>query len=333
MGLGTALAFFTSVVLHELGHALVARAVHIPIRGITLFLFGGIAEMEDEPRSAASELLMAVAGPVVSAVLSGFFWFLSGLVESPAIVFPLRYLAIINLGVLIFNMVPAFPLDGGRVLRSTLWRVLGNLRQATYWASLAGQAFAWLLIALGIVHFSVGLYIQGIWLVLIGLFLKEAAREAYKQLLVRQALGGEHVSRFMTREPIVVKPELDLRHWVDDYVLRYHRKMFPVAANDHLEGIIATQALEKYPREEWDRHTVAEAMQQNVDALTIPADTDALQALGKMQRVGSSRLLITEGDSLRGIITLRDMLRFLDLKLSLQDGESESRTFANKNQT
>ena len=332
MGLGTALAFFTSVVLHELGHALVARVVHIPIRGITLFLFGGIAEMEDEPRSAVSEFLMAVAGPAVSAVLSGFFWFLSGLFESPAIVFPLRYLAIINLGVLIFNMVPAFPLDGGRVLRSTLWRVLGNLRQATYWASLAGQAFAWLLIALGIVHFSVGLYFQGIWLVLIGLFLKDAAREGYKQLLLRQALGGEHVSRFMTREPIVVKPELDLRHWVDDYVLRYHRKMFPVAANDHLEGIITTQALGKYPREEWDSHTVADVMQQNVDALTIPPDTDALQALGKMQRVGSSRLLIIEGNRLRGIITLRDMLRFLDLKLSLQDDESEWRTSANENQ-
>jgi CBS domain-containing protein len=108
--------------------------------------------------------------------------------------------------------------------------------------------------------------------------------------------------------------------------------MFPVAANDHLEGIITTQALGKYPREEWDRHTVADVMQQNVDALTIPPDTDALQALGKMQRVGSSRLLITEGNSLRGIITLRDMLRFLDLKLSLEDGESEWRTSANENQ-
>jgi Zn-dependent protease len=150
MGLGAALAFFTCIVLHELGHALVARAVGIPIRGITLFLFGGVAEMEDEPPSASSEFLMAVAGPAVTAVLTAIFWLLSGLVEAPAVVLPLRYLAGINLAVLIFNLVPAFPLDGGRVLRSILWGALEDLRRATYWAALSGQAFAWLLIGLGL---------------------------------------------------------------------------------------------------------------------------------------------------------------------------------------
>jgi Zn-dependent protease len=138
LGLGAALAFFACIVLHELGHALVARKVGIPIRGITLFLFGGVAEMEDEPPSASSEFLMAVAGPAVSAVLAAIFWLLSGLAATAAVAFPLRYLAGINLTVLIFNLVPAFPLDGGRVLRSILWAVARNLRRATYWAAVSG---------------------------------------------------------------------------------------------------------------------------------------------------------------------------------------------------
>jgi Zn-dependent protease/CBS domain-containing protein len=320
MGLAAALAFFTCLVLHELGHALVARAVGIPIRGITLFLFGGVAEMEQEPRSAGSEFLMAIAGPAVSAVLSALFWLLSGLVEAPSIVFPLRYLAGINLAVLVFNLVPAFPLDGGRVLRSALWGATGNLRRATFWAALSGQAFAWLLIGLGVVHFLAGYVFQGVWLGLIGLFLNDAARGSYQQLLVRQVLRGEPVSRFMNREPIVVRPELDLRRWVEDYVYRYHRKLFPVASDGRLAGVISTQALARYPREEWDKRTVAEAMRQDVDTLRIAPGADALEALGKMQRTGSSRLLVTDGDRLVGIVSLKDLLRFLDLKLELGNG-------------
>ena len=321
MGLGAALAFFTCIVLHELGHALVAKAVGIPIRGITLFLFGGVAEMEDEPPSASSEFLMAVAGPAVSAVLTAVFWLASGLVEVPAVVLPLRYLAGINLAVLIFNLVPAFPLDGGRVLRSILWGALRNLRRATYWAALSGQAFAWLLIGLGIMHFFAGYVFHGIWLGLIGLFLHNAARGSYQQILIRQALRGERVSRFMNRKPIVVPPGLDLRTWVEDYVYRFHRKMFPVASNGHVEGVIGTQALAKYPRQEWAKHTVAEAMRQDVDLLSIAPDADALEALGKMQRTGSSRLLVIDGHQLVGIVSLKDLLRFLDLKLELEGGD------------
>ena len=301
IGLGTALAFFASIVLHELGHALVARAVGIRIRGITLFLFGGVAEMEDEPPSAGKEFLMAAAGPAVSVVLAALFWLFATLAEAPWFVVPLKYLAGINLVVLVFNLVPAFPLDGGRVLRSALWGATGNLRRATYWAALSGQAFAWLLIGLGVLHFFAGNVFHGVWLGLIGLFLHGAARGGYQQVLVKQALRGEQVSRFMNREPIVVAPELDLRSWVEDYVYRYHRKLFPVASNGRLEGVIGTRALARYPREEWAKHTVAEAMRQDMDALSIPPDADALQALEKMQRTGSSRLLVLDGGRLVGI--------------------------------
>jgi Zn-dependent protease/CBS domain-containing protein len=319
MSLGAALAFFACIVLHELGHALVARAVGIPIRGITLFLFGGVAEMEEEPPSAGSEFWMAIAGPAVSAVLAALFWLLSQLVEAPALGFPLRYLAGINLAVLLFNLVPAFPLDGGRVLRSLLWAVLKNLRRATYLAALAGQIFAWFLIGVGVFNFFAGDFFKGVWLGLIGLFLSNAARGSYQQVLVRQALHGERVARFMNHHPIVVPPLLDLRSWVEDYVYRYHRKMFPVASDGHVKGVISTQALAQFPRGEWDKHTVAEAMQTEVNALRIAPDTDALDALKRMQSTGSSRLLVMEGDHLAGILSLKDLLRFLSLKMELEE--------------
>jgi Zn-dependent protease len=322
LGLITAVLFFICVLLHELGHAVVARRRGIPMRGITLFLFGGVAEMENEPPSASSEFLMAIAGPVVSAILAGLFWLLAAIGEDAGWPFEAvvicSYLGVINLVVLIFNLVPAFPLDGGRVLRSILWGAMKNSRRATYIASLLGQGFAWFLIVWGVLSFFAGDYSGGIWMGLIGLFLNQAAQSSYQQVIIRQALKGEPVRRFMNREPIVVPPSLDLEHWVEDYVYRFHRKTFPVASNGHLEGCISTDALSRFPRTEWSHHTVGEAMRNNLREVTIPPDTDALDALSRMQRTGSSRLLVTEGDHLLGIVSLKDLLRFLNLKLELE---------------
>ena len=181
MGLVTALAFFTCIVLHEFGHALVAQSRGMPIRGITLFLFGGVSELGDEPPSAGTEFVMAIAGPLVSAVLAGIFWglavlgFHSGWAHPVVIVF--GYLAAINAMVLVFNMVPAFPLDGGRVLRSLLWAVSGSVRRATRWASYAGQAFAFVLIAVGIWQFFGHNWLGGIWTAMIGMFLNSGGQE------------------------------------------------------------------------------------------------------------------------------------------------------------
>jgi Zn-dependent protease/CBS domain-containing protein len=336
MGLIGALAFFACIVLHELGHATVARNKGIPIRGITLFLFGGVAEMGDEPPSAMSEFLMAIGGPIVSVVLAALFWGLAILGAqtgwAPQIVLMLQWLAGINFTVLIFNMIPAFPLDGGRVLRSILWGVSQNQRRATRWAALLGQGFAWLLIIVGAYNLVAGLQhggqegsgmiFSGIWLGIIGLFLNNAAKASYQQVIIRQALQGEPVRRFMNPNPIVVPPNTDLRSFVEDYVYRYHRKTFPVASNGHLEGYINTQVLSQFPRTEWDLHTVEEVMRRDVRAISIPPDTDALQALGKMQKTGSSRLLVTEDGRLLGIVSLRDLLRFLHLKMELESYEA-----------
>jgi Zn-dependent protease/CBS domain-containing protein len=318
LGLAAALAFFACIVLHELGHAVVARAIDIPIRGITLFLFGGVAEMEGEPPTAGGEFVMAIAGPVVSAVLAVVFWLLSGLEQASWSAFLMRHLAGINLAVLIFNLAPGFPLDGGRVVRSLLWAVMRDLRRATHVASIGGQAFAWLLLAIAFLLLLGGQIIHGLWLGLIGLFIKNAAQGSYQQLIVRQALQGESVSRLMHREPIVVPPNLDLRTWVDDYVYRYHRKMFPVASNGHVEGAISTKALHELPRREWGRHSVGETMATDVRPLSISPETDAWHALEQMQTTGSSRLLVMEADRLVGVISQKDLLRYLNLKLELE---------------
>jgi Zn-dependent protease/CBS domain-containing protein len=322
MGLVTALAFFACIVLHEFGHALVARSRGMPISGITLFLFGGVSELGEEPRSAGTEFLMAVAGPLVSAVLAAAFLLVAMVGYQvgwpPPVVMILGYLATINALVLIFNMVPAFPLDGGRVLRSILWGVTGNVRQATRWASHAGQAFAWVLIAWGVLLFFSHNWVGGLWSALIGLFLNSAAKSGYQQVLIRQALQGEPVRRFMNSKPIVVPPSLDLLHWVEDFVYRYHHRAFPVASNGQLEGLVTTQALSRIPRREWPEHTVGVVLVSDLPAVSIAADADALEALGKMQRIGSSRLLVTEGDQLVGIVSLKDLLRFLNLKFELE---------------
>lgn len=333
LGLVTTLAFFACVVLHELGHALVGRARGMEIRGITLFLFGGVAELGSEPPSAGSEFLMAIGGPIVSLVLG--VGFLVATLIGHALGWPLQLLLVtnllgsVNLGLLLFNLVPAFPLDGGRIFRSFLWWATGNLRRATRWSSTLGRGFGWLLIVLGVFSVLSPLFAEeralnwgGLWFVLIGYFVLQAARGSYQQVLLREALRGEPVSRFMRVEPITVPPTLDLERWVDDYVYRYHRRSFPVAANGKVEGMISTEDLQEVPRDEWSHHTVAEVMDTELDGLRITPATDAMEALERMQRTGSSRLLVLEGDHLVGIVSLKDLLKFLNLKLELEDQES-----------
>jgi Zn-dependent protease/CBS domain-containing protein len=328
MAVVAAVAFFGCILLHELGHAIVARTHGAPIRGITLFLFGGVAEIGEEPASAGNEFLMAVAGPAVSLLLA---LFLGGLALAgrvvgwpPPVILVLAYLGFFNLAVLVFNLIPAFPLDGGRVLRSILWGVTGNLRKATYWCARIGQVFAFLLMAFGVLQIFRGYMWDGIWLGLIGMFLNNAARSGYEQVLIRQALQGEPIRQFMTTDPIAVPPSLDLRHWVEDYVYRYHHKAFPVVEGGHLEGLIDTRDLAAIPRAEWERHTVREVMRHDLEGLTVSPDTDALQALTRIRRAPAARLLVTEGGRLVGILGVKDLMHFLNVRLELEGGSGHA---------
>ncbi len=322
MGVAGAIGLFLSIVFHEFWHSMVARRSGLPMKGITLFIFGGVAEMEDEPASAGAEFFMAIVGPISSLVLGGIFWLLyrgAAVAGWSASVWGvLQYLGWLNIILAVFNLIPAFPLDGGRVLRSILWAIKGNLRWATGVAAAFGSAFGILLIILGFFTFLGGGFITGVWYFLIGLFVRSAARMSYRQVLIRGALGGESIARFMEPNPIVVPPSLSLRQLVDDYFYRYHYKMFPVAADGRLMGCITTTQIKDVPRQEWDQRHVQEVLTSCSVENTIPPDTDAMKALAIMNRTGNSRLLVVEGDHLMGVITLKDMLRFLDLKLDLE---------------
>jgi Zn-dependent protease len=322
MGIAATLGLLFSIVFHEMSHSLVARRFNLPIRGITLFIFGGVAEMESEPTSARAEFLMALAGPVASVVL-GFLLFLSfNLVASadgpPAIAGVLWYLGYLNWVLAVFNLVPAFPLDGGRMLRAGLWGWRGDPIWATKTAARAGNAFGILLIVLGLLSAVRGNFVGGLWLFLIGMFLRGAADAAYRQTVARQILGGQPVSRLMNQQPITVTPDVSIRSLVEDFVYRYHHKTFPVVRGGRLVGCVSTTQLGPIDRSQWDQRNVADAMERCSAENMVGPDTDALEAMSKMQRTGRSRLLVVRDGELVGILSLRDLLDFLALKLELE---------------
>jgi Zn-dependent protease/CBS domain-containing protein len=322
MGAAGALGLFLSIVFHEFWHSVIARHFGLPMKGITLFIFGGVSEMEDEPPNAKTELLMAIAGPISSAVLGGLF--LAAYWGGYSARWPepvwgvLQYLGWLNLVLAVFNMIPAFPLDGGRVLRSVLWAARGDLRWSTRIAAAFGSGTGVLLILLGLFAFITGNIITGIWYFLIGMFIRGAAQMSYRQVLIRNALGGEMISRFMEPNPIVVPPSISIHELVNDYIYRYHFKMFPVTTDGTLLGCISARQVKDIPREQWDQRRVEDALTTCSLENTIPPDTDPMKALSIMNRTGNSRLLVVEGDHLVGIITLKDMLKFLNLKMDLE---------------
>ena len=238
----------------------------------------------------------------------------------PAITGVVHYLGWINLTLAIFNMIPAFPLDGGRVLRSALWHYQGNLTRATRIAAQFGQAFGYLLIALGIFNLFLGNVVTAIWWFILGMFLRGAAQQSYQQVLMRSGLEGEPIRRFMKSDPVTVPPNISVEDLIDNYVYRYHHKMFPVVtgADHHLAGCVTTQALASIPRDEWRQHSVMELMRPCSPDNTVSPDTDAASALSKMSKTGLSRLMVVDHDRLLAIVALKDLLDFLTLKLELE---------------
>lgn len=326
MGLAGALGLFVSIVAHEFGHALMARRHGVEMRGITLFIFGGVAEMRQEPPSARAEFQIAIAGPIVSvalAALCGLLAMAGAAVDLPPPVhLVLAWLGTINAVLVLFNMLPAFPLDGGRVLRSALWHWKGSLRWATRITSGLGSAFGLALIALGVVTFVLGHFVGGMWWFLIGLFLRGAARMSYEQLLVRRALEGEPVARFMRREPVVVPASATLEELASDYFYRHFYKMFPVVVDGRLTGCVTLRDVRDIPRERWGTTTVGQIARACSPANAIAPDADALAALARMREGNVSRLMVVdEGGQLVGVITLRDLLEFLSMRVELEGDE------------
>jgi len=323
MGVSSALLLFASIVLHEVSHSLVARRYGVPIKGITLFIFGGVAQIEDEPPSPQAEFSMAIVGPLTSIVIAFIFFGLSKLLESTNAPIPLsavlRYLAFMNGALAIFNIIPAFPLDGGRVLRSAIWNRKQNLKAATRISSRIGSVFGFVLIFMGLVFILRKSFIGGMWWFLIGIFLSNAARSSYQQVLMRSTLEGQKVSRFMQQDIVVVPPEISIQNLVNEYIYKYHFKMFPVVAKGKLIGCVTTKLLKSVPRSEWDKRIVADITEACTPKNTVNPETDVIKVLGMMRQSGSSRILVVKQEKLVGIITLKDLLEFIALKMELEE--------------
>lgn len=324
MGVIGALGLFFSIIVHEFSHSLVARGFGMPMKGITLFIFGGVAEMGDEPSSPKAEFLMAVVGPVSSIAIAIVLYGIYALGQAVGLPKPMKgvlvYLAGINVLLAVFNLLPAFPLDGGRMLRSALWGLKKNIRWATRVSSRIGAGFGIALMVLGFARVLWGDFISGMWFFLIGTFLQNAAKMSYQQLITRRSLEGELVRRFMKTDPVTVPPSLSVEQLVEDYIYRYHFKMFPILeGSDKLLGCVTTKQVKELPREHWGRKTVGEIATQCSPENTVGPDVDAMKALSNMNRTGASRLMVVEDGRLVGIIALKDMLKFLSLKVELEE--------------
>jgi len=322
MGLVGAMGLFVSIIIHEFSHSLVARKYGLEIKGITLFIFGGIAEMKDEPNSPKTEFLMAIAGPIASLMLSALFAALYQVANMLALSVPiigvLGYLSAINMLLAVFNMVPAFPTDGGRILRSLLWWIKGDIHWATRVASRISLVFSIVIIFTGFMNMIGGDALGGLWWILIGSFLFSAANASYQRLQIKESFEGKTVRHFMNSTPVTVPSHITLQEFVDQYLYHYHYKMFPVAKDDKILGIITIQMLKAYPREEWKHLLVDKVMQLQNPKNSIASSTFINDALNKMSETGFSRLLVVEHKKIVGIITLKDLLEYLALKMELE---------------
>ncbi len=330
MGFAGAIGLFLSVIFHELSHSIVARHYGMPMKGITLFLFGGVSEAHEEPRDAKTEFLMAIAGPLSSLVLALIFYIIYMAMKSqalPTAVYGvIGYLAAINVILAIFNMLPGFPLDGGRVLRSALWYWKGDLRRATRIATAFGSGIGLLFILLGIISLFMGNFIGGMWWVLIGLFLRNAASASYQQMLLKEAFKGATVARYMNANPITINPSISIRELVDNYIYKYHHKMFPVVADGTLQGCVTTQDIGKFEPADWVNHRVAEIADHCSSENTISPEMDVMDVLTLMSRTKKSRLMVVDNGRLMGVVTLKDILDMFAIKMELEGKRSGPQT-------
>ena len=324
MGLLGMLGLFVSVILHELGHAVVARRFEMPISQITLFIFGGVAELKKEPPSPKAEFYVAIAGPIVSVIIALVMYFITAFGQQSG--WPIMaigvtaYLAMINTVVVLFNMVPAFPLDGGRVLRSILWWWTNNLGKATQIASAIGSGFGFALIFLGFLSFMTGNPIVGIWWVILGLFLHHAASATRTQFYIKRELQGETVQKFMTKSPISVPPDITVKIFIDQYMYQSHHHLYPVTENGLLVGYISLKEVKAIAPEMWDKTLVSQAMVPRKDFQPIPPDSSALDALNRIQESNNAALIVESDGHLAGILTAQDLFKLISLKIELEEG-------------
>lgn len=318
MAIIAALLLFASLLAHELSHSVVAKRNRLPIHGITLFVFGGVAHMSKEPQSPAVEFKMAIAGPLMSFFLSASFFLLSRLfllLNLPgALISIANYLFILNLAIGIFNLIPGFPLDGGRIFRSILWYYYKDIRKATAIASAFGKGFAFFLMGIGFLNLFTGLIIAGIWFIFIGFFLYEAASVSYRQIIIKKMLSGVNVDHLMSKDIISIPANIKLNKLIDDYFFRYRHAAFPVIEDDVLLGLATLHNVKDVSRDKWAKTTAKDIMVPLGNRLIISKNAHATEAMGKMANNGVGRLLVIENSKMIGIISQKDIMRLFKFK-------------------
>lgn len=337
MGILAALLFFLSVLLHELAHSLVAKSQGLSVNKITLFLFGGVSNIREEPKSPGNEFTMAILGPVTSIVIGFVLLLLAGVglqVQNLSQLDPMEFLqdlgafrtlavwlGSINVILGVFNLVPGFPLDGGRVLRSIIWAITDNLRKATRWASYIGQGIAWVMITGGIAmifgiripFFGQGL-VNGVWLILIGWFLNNAAIRSYQRLVVKDVLENVPVRHMIKRNPPTVSADLTVEALIEEHIMQTDDHAFPVMEDGKLVGIVCLDDVRRVPSGERPTKRISEIMTPKSELITISPDDPANDALKEISSRSIRQLLVLQDGELFGLVRRRDIVRYLQLQ-------------------
>lgn len=315
MAIAAALLFFISLLMHEYGHALVARREGMEIDGITLWLFGGVARFKGVFPSAGAEFRIAIAGPIVSLVLGVLFVLFAWLTPSPeAVDGAAAWLGYINLTLLVFNLLPALPLDGGRVLRSALWAARNDFAWATRVAAWVGRAFGYVFIAVGLGLFIFQGAFSGAWLAFIGWFLLQAAGAEDRYLLARQALSGLRVGDLMVRDPVTARPDMTLGDFMDEVVTQRRHTTYPVVEDGRALGLLPFRCVAEVPRREWDTRLVRDCMIPRDRVPVVNEMDDAIDAAAELADGDVNRALVLDGDRLAGLLSVTDVARALQIR-------------------
>ncbi|MGQ0814861.1 MAG: site-2 protease family protein [Gemmatimonadota bacterium] len=311
------LLLFASLLAHEFLHSLVARKRGITVESITLFIFGGMARTRTEAKNPGDEFKIAAVGPVSSFLIALLFFAVTALGTnlgwSPAVTIVARYLAVINVALALFNLLPGFPLDGGRLLRATIWKYTGDLTKATRYATGGGKILGYVLMALGGLQMIVLGNLGGLWLLFIGWFVRTAAVASFAQHLLLESMAGVRARDVMTAAPETVAPELSIREFVDEHVLRGRHRAYPVVENGQFVGLITSDQVKTVPKEQWDTQHVSEAMAP-LDQVDVVAPQDKVtEILPKLGTSKGGRVVVIEGGQVQGLLTRADLARWLEL--------------------
>lgn len=323
-GVVAALLLFVSVLIHELAHSFVARARGMEVSSITLFIFGGVSNLEEEPEKPKIEFAMSIVGPLASLILAGIFWGLVQLVgdEQSPLAAILAYLALINIVLAAFNLIPGFPLDGGRVLRSILWGATGDLARATNIAATIGRIFGWALIAFGLYQMFSGNILGGIWFAIIGWFLSSAAEASRQEVTLRKQLNNVKVRQIVNTGVTTIEPDTTVEELVDNIFNKRHGRAVPVCQDGRIQGIVTVTDVRELSRDKWHETPVKQIMTRE-PIYNVSLDDDLITALQLIAKKDVNQVLVIQDGKCAGLLTRADILEYLHLSNELGEKRTQ----------